>query len=394
MTQRAYFKIIKKWIEEPRRSIKALYGPRQVGKTAMVKEALASSSIPWMYVCAEDLEVADGLWLRKLWEEIRQKAKESDRKEAVIVIDEVQRVDSWNETVKREWETDTFNKTNVKAILISSASHLIQKGLTESLVGKFESMLIPHWSYREMKEEFGWSPEEYMWFGGYPGGIKFMENESAWKRYIKTSVIDTSISKDILLQIRIDRPSLLRKLFETGSLHSSYVLSLTQVQEGLTERGNLSTLSNYLGLLESTFLMTGLDKYTGERNRKRSSKPKFQLFNNGLFSAQSDKTFHEAKSDPQLWGHVFESAVGTHLLNSSYTEDFDLYYWFEKRMEVDFIVEKDNRMIVIEVKYDKNAPETGLDLFTYKFDPKSIYTVGEGGIPIEEFLLMKPTDLF
>ncbi len=370
-----------------------LYGPRQVGKTTLIKQVLSVTDLPYLFATADDIVGTDSVWLRKQWEQARLLAKQQNC-EVLLVIDEVQKIQNWSETVKKEWDMDTFEDCPVKVVLLGSSSLLIQKGLTESLAGRFESIFIPHWSFQEMQEAFGWTVDEYIWYGGYPGTASLVRDEDRWKRYVKTALIDTSLSKDILMLTRVDKPALLRRLFEIGCSYSAQILSLTKIQGELMEKGNLTTLSNYLALLESAGLLCGLEKFAGDIIRKRSSKPKFQVFNNALLSAQSEYAFADARADSKYWGRLYESAVGTHLLNHSYADDYRLYYWNENSLEVDYVLQRGSQVVALEVKSGKDARNDGMALFASQFHPKALYTIGTEGIPLEDFLKMSPKDLF
>lgn len=394
MMQRTYFQEIKNRVKEPRKFIQVLYGPRQVGKTTLIKQLLAEVEIPYLFATADDMIGADAVWLRKLWGQARMKHQQLHQTEFLLVIDEVQKITNWSETVKREWDMDTFDDLPIKVILLGSSSLLIQKGLTESLAGRFESLFIPHWSYSEMQEAFGWTLEQYIWYGGYPGSASLVTDEPRWKRYIKNSLIESSLSRDILMLTRVDKPALLRRLFEIGCSYSAQILSLSKVQGELMEKGNLTTLGNYLSLLEWAGLLCGLEKYAGDIIRKRSSKPKFQVFNNALLSAQSENNFAETRADGKQWGRMVESAVGTHLLNLSYTQDYQLYYWNENSQEVDYVLQKGSKLVAIEVKSGKDATNDGMAVFDKKFHPRALYTIGTDGIPLEDFFRMNPADLF
>lgn len=393
MIQRAYVQDIIKRIKEPRKFIQVIYGPRQVGKTTMIKQALQDYSGPCLFETADDIIGADSVWLRNLWSQARLMARQSER-DVLLVIDEVQKVSNWSEVVKKEWDMDTFNDCHVKVVLLGSSSLLIQKGLTESLAGRFETMFIPHWSFGEMHEAFGWTANQYIWFGGYPGSAEMTEDEARWKRYVKNSLIETSLSRDILMLTRVDKPALLHRLFEIGCRYSAQILSLTKIQGELNEKGNLTTLGNYLSLLKSAGLLCGLEKYAGDIIRERSSKPKFQVFNNALLSAQSEYSFAKALADRKYWGRLYESSVGAHLLNGSYTGNYKLYYWNENSREVDYVIERGGKNVAIEVKSGKDSANEGMSIFDAKFHPAALYTIGTDGISLEDFLKINPADLF
>ena len=392
--KRLHLQQLEERIKEPRRFLQVISGPRQVGKTTMVLQLIEQLPFKAEYITADDVPAADRNWLRNAWDEARRKLAKSSEKIFLLIVDEIQKIDNWSETVKREWDEDTRQGIDLRIIIMGSSSLVIQQGLTESLAGRFETTYINHWSYSEMREAFGWSVEQYIWFGGYPGSASLIEDEYRWKNYIKNSLVETSISKDILMLTKVEKPALLRRLFEIGSVYSSRIVAMSKVQGDLQERGNLTTLSNYLQLLEHAGLLAGLEKYAGNAIRKRSSKPKFQVFNNALMSTQLNLTFEQAQADHKLWGTLVESAVGQHLINSAALKKFNLYYWNENNNEVDFVMERGEEIIGLEVKSGKDSTNKGMTIFANIFHPKRMFVIGTGGISIEEFLLMKPEKLF
>lgn len=394
MFERPYLKLIKPRIEEPRKFIQVILGPRQVGKTTMITQLLSQLSIPNIYESADAISATNSVWLMQVWESARLRLKASGASEFLIVIDEIQKIDNWSEIVKQQWDKDTRENINIKVILLGSSRLLIQKGLTESLAGRFETLYLGHWSYTEMQEAFGWNIQQYVYFGGYPGSATLINDDERWKNYIKDSLIETSISKDILMLTRVDKPALLKRLFELGCLYSGQILSYTKIIGQLQDAGNTTTLANYLKLLSDCGLLGGLDKYAGDIIRKRGSSPKLQVYNNALITSQSNDTYEKAIINPELWGRLVESSVGVHLINYTISERFNLYYWRDGNYEVDFILEKGDEVIGLEVKSGMRAENAGMRVFAERFNPKKVLLVGTGGIPYDEFLKINPKELF
>ena len=394
MYERIYLKQVKSRIEEPRKFIQIILGPRQVGKTTMVNQLLSQLSISYVYESADAIAATNSTWLMQTWETARLKMKASGALEYLLVIAEIQKIDNWSEIVKQQWDKDTRENVNIKVILLGSSRLLIQKGLTESLAGRFETFYLGHWSFNEMEAAFGWSIQQYIYFGGYPGSASLIGDEERWKNYIKDSLIETSISKDILMLTRVDKPALLKRLFELGCLYSGQILSYTKIIGQLHDAGNTTTLANYLKLLSDCGLLGGLEKYTGSVIRQRSSSPKFQVYNNALLTSQDDETYATAIVNPKLWGRLVESSVGAHLLNYSISERYNLYYWREGVNEVDFILEKGDKIIGLEVKSGASADNAAMGIFNEKFHPNKMLLVGTGGIPYDEFLKINPKELF
>lgn len=394
MYERSYLKQVKSRIEEPRQFIQVILGPRQVGKTTMVNQLLSQISLSYVYESADAVAATNSAWLVQVWETVRLRMKVSGSAESLLVIDEIQKIDNWSEVVKQQWDKDTRESVNIKVILLGSSRLLIQKGLTESLAGRFETIYLGHWSFDEMETAFGWTIGQYIYFGGYPGSVSLINDEERWKSYIKDSLIETSISKDILMLTRVDKPALLKRLFELGCLYSGQILSYSKITGQLQDAGNTTTLANYLKLLSDCGLLGGLEKYAGSVIRQRSSSPKFQVYNNALLSSQDDETYSTATVNPKLWGRLVESSVGAHLLNHSVSERYNLHYWREGNNEVDFIIEKGDKLIGLEVKSGVSADNAGMGIFNEKFHPNKMLLVGTGGIPYEEFLKINPKELF
>jgi predicted AAA+ superfamily ATPase len=394
MIERTQLQEITKRVSEPRGFIQVLMGPRQVGKTTMVSQMLKKISIPWMYESADAVAAANAGWIEQVWETARLKMKIGSAGEFVLVIDEIQKVQNWSETVKRLWDRDTMEGTGIKPVLLGSSRLLLQKGLTESLAGRFETIYMGHWSLAEMEEAFGWDASMYAWFGGYPGGAELTKEEDRWKNYINNSIIETSVSKDILMLTRVDKPALLKCLFELGCQYSGQILSFTKMQGQLQDAGNTTTLSHYLDLLDTSGLLAGIEKFATDIIRKRSSSPRFQVHNNALLSAQRNEYFNEIIQKPAAWGHIIESSVGAHLINNSISQNYSVYYWRDRNDEVDFILERRGKILAVEVKSNDSENKRGLEVFKKRFDPHKIYLISNRGLTWHEFLRINPAELF
>lgn len=394
MIERSYLQQVKKRIEEPRKFLQVLVGPRQIGKSTLINQLLNQISLPYISASADALGETNEVWLSQIWERARLQMQAINAKEFLLVIDEIQKIANWCEIVKLNWDKDSIDGINLKVILLGSSRLLIQKGLTESLTGRFEVLLMGHWTFGEMQSAFGWNIQQYIYFGGYPGSASLIDDENRWKSYIRDSMVETIVSKDILMLTRVDKPAILRRLFELGSLYSGQILSLTKLIGELQDAGNTTTLSNYLKLLYESGLLGGIEKFANNEIRKRASIPKFQVFNNALMTAQTGYKFNDIRLDPKEWSRLVESSVGAHLINHSVTERFKLYYWRDRNDEVDFILEQYGKIIGLEVKSGRRGETKGMTVFNERYRPNKIFLVGTGGIPIEEFLKINPIQFF
>lgn len=375
-----------KRLQEKRRFVQVLAGPRQVGKTTVVRQVMEAAKIPAHYAAGDEPTLRDRTWLGQQWDMARLKAGES-KAGALLVLDEIQKVPDWSSLVKLRWDEDTHAGVNLKVVLLGSSPLLIQKGLTESLAGRFEMIPVPHWSFSEMREAFGWTLESYLFYGAYPGAAELTHEPPRWRRYILDSLIETTLSRDILLLTRVDKPALLRRLFQLGCAYSGQILSYQKMIGQLTDAGNTTTLAHYLELLQSAGMLAGLSKHFLGQARQRGSSPKLQVLNTALMSAQDHRSLAEARRDGDYWGRLVESAVGAHLVNATLGTDLSVTYWRERNHEVDFVLRRGGTVVAIEVKSGgRREALPGMDAFVRQFKPQRQLLVGGQGIGLEEFL--------
>jgi uncharacterized protein len=374
-------------LRETRRFIQVVAGPRQVGKTTLARHVVEASGIVARFASADEPTLRGRDWIEQQWEAARLEAGDAGKRGAVLVLDEIQKIPNWSETVKRLWDEDTHTKAPLKIVVLGSAPLLISRGLTESLAGRFELLHLPHWSYSEMRSAFGWNLEQYLYYGGYPGSAPLITDEHRWKRYVLDSLIETTISRDVLLLSRVDKPAMLRRLFELGCRYSGQILSYTKMLGQLQDAGNSTTLAHYLDLLAGAGMVSGLQKFAGEPVRQRGSSPKLQVFNTALMTAQSGYTLKEAASDHEYWGRLVESAVGAHLANAAAAGECEVFYWRDRGVEVDFVVRSGNSVTAIEVKSGRSPnARSGLMAFGAAFKLQRKLLVGGDGIALEAFL--------
>ena len=372
-------------LQEPRRTIQVVAGPRQVGKTTLVKQVLQQLTIPSRFFNADGVEPDDKDWIAARWEEVRALMHFNQYQEIVLVIDEVHKINNWSEQVKREWDADTFNDVNIKVVLLGSSRLLLKKGLTESLAGRFEILSMTHWSFQEMQEAFGWDINQYVYFGGYPGSAPYVNNEARWRKYMRESIIAPVIEKDVLQTTYIYKPALMHQLFHLGCAYSGELLSYNKMLGLLQDAGNATTLVNYLEVLGESKLLTGLPKYVMDASRKYRTIPKLQVYNNALLTALTEGiSFEKVFTDPQLWGRWVESAVGCYLLDKADELDCDLFYWREDNEEVDFVLRRADKLLAIEVKSGKRQSNNGLSTFRQMYNPQHSLVVGGQALPLED----------
>ena len=395
MYERLQFAILKSRLAEKRRFIQVIMGPRQVGKSTLMKQVVQSQDIHYVFYTADAVPVTNFSWISDCWNAARVKMKVENLTDMILVIDEIQKINNWSEIVKKEWDSDTFNNIPLKVILLGSSRVMLDKGLADSLQGRFERIILSHWTYAEMRDAFGFTLEQFIYYGAYPGAAELIGDPERWRNYISGSIVDATINKDILVNENIVKPALLRQTFELSSAYSSQELSLTKMMGQMTDAGNTTTITGYLNLLSQAGLVTGLSKYAVDMARKRNSVPKHQVYNNALKSLYCEKPFEEAVLDRKLWGRLFESAIGAHIMSYAYAGEYQVFYWRNgQNCEVDYVLQKKGKLVALEVKSNDSEWNSGLSEFNKTYKPSLSLVVGSGGMKAEDFLSLNPADLF
>ncbi len=376
-------------LSEPRRFIQIVVGPRQTGKTTAVLQALDALNAPQTprhFVSADDPNLVSAEWLRNEWEQARALAGSGD---AILIIDEIQKVDQWSSIVKLLWDEDSRYRVPLKVILTGSSSLLLQKGLEESLMGRFEILYSPHWSFAECREAFGYSLDDFLFFGGYPGAAALIHDEARWARYMGTSIVEPTISQDILMMEEVRKPALLRALFMLGSGYSAQELSFTKMLGQFQDAGNTVTLAHYLELLGKAGMLTGLQNYSGSQIRTRKSSPRLMVYDTSLMAYADGANRRRLLDNATDRGRLVESAVGAYLLARGKEEGFEVYWWRERNHEVDFIIKKGNQLTAIEVKSGRVKNIGGSLIFKQRYPEALSLIIGSANLGLEDFLLGK-----
>ena len=378
-------------LSRPTPVIHVMIGPRQVGKTTIARQIQETINTPCVYASADSPVPLDSAWIETQWRRSVAEAAASGTP-VLLILDELQKVRGWSETLKSLWDNRTAGP-DIRVLILGSSALMMQEGLTESLAGRFFLHRCSHWGYQECQDAFGWSLEQWIFFGGYPGAAAFTDNESDWKRYISDSLIETVLARDVLQMSKVAKPVLLRHLFALAATLPAQCVSYTKMLGQLHDAGNTTTLAHYLKLLESAFLASGLELFSQGVQRKRGSSPKLVLWNNALVNALSTRNFADSLADTIWWGRLVENAVGAHLCNSLNSVEYSLTYWREGDYEIDYVVSRGRDIWAMEVKIGSSGKAAGLSRFRSRYPDAKALLVGAQGIPLEEFFSKPPQAL-
>ncbi|MBI5244160.1 MAG: ATP-binding protein [Elusimicrobia bacterium] len=348
--------------------LQILVGPRQVGKTTAVQQFLQEWPDQKVYITADQLTPPDARWLAESW----RCARELPGRMPLLVVDEIQKVPRWSEAVKMLHDEDVKERRPLRVVLLGSSALLLQRGMQESLAGRFQLIRCPHWGYAECRQAFGWTLDQFLFFGGYPGAVPFAEDFAAWKNYIQDSLLETVIGRDIPALRSIQHPALFRQALALACRHPAEIISLQKLLGQLQERGSINTLASYLELIAGAFLVEPVRKYSPRAIRVRASSPKLIVRNNALVTALRGVPFDETLKDRAFVGRLVENAVGAALVNAEET----VFYWSERDKEVDFIVQRGEDILAIEVTIGGGHPTPGLRIFLKRYPKTRAVRIG------------------
>jgi len=389
---RAIVKGILDRLGSPPDLLQIVIGPRQVGKTTAARRVGAKWKGPVRYAAA-DFPIPPGPeWIQSQWDLARRDAGRSGG--ALLILDEVQKVAGWSEVIKSNWDSDRAAGMPVRVLLLGSSALLLARGASESLAGRYFLHRCAHWSFSECRTSFGWDLDRWLYFGGYPGSAPLSEDDVIFRTYIRDALVEPAIARDVLAMQVVAKPALLRQLFALCCTHSAQILSYNKMLGQLQDAGNTTTLAHYLRLLETAFLASGLQRYAAGQRLRRGSSPKLILWNNALVTGLGLAGFEEAREDRALWGRLVENAAGAHLLNHLQGALYEVTYWRERSVEVDFVVRAGRKVWAIEVKSGRPARTEGLAAFLRLYPRSHPLIVGTGGMSLREFFSTDPRELF
>ena len=335
--------------------IQVLLGPRQVGKSTAATEIFNSFAGSKIMVTADGPISPNQEWLETEWMRARSLIPP-----VLLIIDEVQKISGWSEVVKKLFDEDR-GKRDLRVVLLGSSSLALQQGLTESLAGRFELLRAHHWNLDEMKSGFGFELESYLRFGGYPGAARYVQQPSRWQAYLRDSIVEPVLSRDILMQAEVRKPALFRQTFEIAMRYPAQQVSYQKLVGQLQERGSTETVKNYLELFEGAFLLSQIFQYSTRPLSTRTSSPKLIPSAPALVHAFVDPA--RIGVDPEWRGRVFESVVGSALVRLGHK----VFTWSEQGAELDFVVVKGDSLFAIEVKSGRHRNATGIRRFLRHF---------------------------
>lgn len=385
MHERKQVNILLGRMQEPRRFIQIIIGPRQVGKSTALSQALRKQVLPFVFARADAAQPASRAWLRAQWAEARSLIT-NNNSSAILVIDEVQKIYQWSEEVKALWDEDSFDGIDLRVFLCGSSSLLLSKEMNESLMGRFELIKMTHWNYSECAEAFGLSLNEYLLFGGYPGALGLRNDPARWVSYMNDSIIGSTISNDILMTESVAKPALLQALFKLGTAYSGREISYRKLMGQLDDAGNATTIAHYLDLLGKARMLAAIPKYGDKEITVRNSTPRLMVYDTSLITASAITGRGDLVQDHSKRGHMIESAVGAYLLGKESLGELNVFWWRENNSETDFVVRKNGATIAVEVKSGANTNIAGTADFLKKHPKAERIVVGPKDDSIERFL--------
>jgi len=355
MIERSIQKLIEKRMGDKKAIV--LYGPRQVGKTTLLRAMFANSAdIVWWNGDEPDI--------RNLLDQVTSSfLKAMIGKAKTIVIDEAQRIKNIGITIKLIID----NIPDVKVIASGSSSFELANKINEPLTGrKWDFMMFP-FSHHEMAEHHGMIEERRLLerrliYGYYPDVVNNGGDEAA----ILNSIANSYLYKDILIWEQIKKPQNLEKLVQALAFQVGSEVSYNEL-------GRLCSLDNetverYIEMLEKAFVVFRLGSLSRNLRSELKKSRKIYFFDNGMRNAVINQfsPIGLRNDNGALWENFLMSE---RMKRNAYSGLFaNTYFWRTKeQQEIDYIEEYNGKMYAFEFKWGeanrKKFPHTFINAY-------------------------------
>lgn len=342
--------------------VQILTGPRQVGKTHILLDSAARWRESALYLAADAPESSLPGWWELQWQRTLQMA---GRGKSVLFVDEAHYLPQWSPVIKSAIDEVYRKKLPLHIVITGSATLPLGSGAREAMTGRFERIELRQWNPRDLAEAFSLDRDEaiecFIRFGSFPGGMSLISDIPRWKAYIRDSIIDPAVGRDILMREQVRKPALLRQIFAVCTGHPSEILSLAKIAGALSDAGTLETIAHYLGLLEEAYLIASVRKYSAREVRRRSSPPKIVPLSNALTAASRSGDPPLPARDPAPWGRWVENACIAFAIGCGQK----VHYWREEPLEVDFVLIGSWGKWAIEIKTGELGSRDMAGLLTF-----------------------------
>jgi len=335
--------------------IQLLVGPRQVGKTTLLLALEREFGARAVYASADAPEAALPNWRENVWRRAEETAQTGTS--SVLLLDEVQYLPDWTRWLKARFDRVIREGLPLHVVATGSSALHLGAGSRETMAGRFEKTVLTHWCAADLGALAGIPPElaaeRFVTHGAYPGAVGLWDDPLRWRAYLRDSIIEPAIGRDILNLEKVRKPALLRQVFALAAAHPAEILSLDKMAGALAEKGALETIAHYLDLLSEAFLVRPLQKYSGSELRRRKSPPKLVILNNALLAGAGSVGPPSRAGDPARWGRWLENACLAHAIHQGH----EVHYWREEPWEVDGVVTGPDARLLIEVKSGRFTAE-------------------------------------
>jgi predicted AAA+ superfamily ATPase len=366
-----------------------IFGPRQVGKTTLMKELIKNLEANKEKIVFLNLDYDSDKRFFVSQDELLKKIELEIGKSGFVFIDEIQRKEDAGLFLKGIYDRGL----DYKFIVSGSGSLELKEKIHESLAGRkrffnvspvtFEEFVNFKTDYRYQdklhdyfdleKDKTRMFLEEYLNFGGYPRVI--IEEMKEEKRRIIEDIFRSCIKKDMLSLLNIDRPDAFSSMIRILASQSSQIINYSKLtqQVGLT----FEPLKKYLWYAEKTFLIKPIRPYFSNKQKELTKSPIVYFNDLGLRNFSLD-VMGELNDSLDL-GLVFQNLV-FHLLEEKISNSSGVInYWRTiSGKEVDFVVSKGREVIPVEVKYSHMkvaAVEKSLLSFINEYSPREALVV-------------------
>ena len=333
-----------------------LLGPRQVGKSTLIKKTFLEDST----IFIDLLIAADYRRYLKKPDLLKEEVLARQKKYTHIVIDEIQRVPELLNLVHYLIENDP---SKPKFILSGSSARKLKRGQANLLAGRALTYFLYPLSYLELKEDF--NLDKALDFGTLPS-VYCEENLEIAKQRLE-AYSRTYLQEEIKAEVLVRNLSAFMSFIDFVAEENGNEINFSNIASDIGVSAN--TVKEYFFILEDTLIGFFLQAYNKSIRKRLSKRPKFYLFDTGVQRTLANRLSLSSAQGTGSYGKSFEHFIirELHTLINTLNYDFKLYYYRTSNgQEIDLILESPSRgLYAVEIKA-KDANLKGSDFKALK----------------------------
>ncbi|MFH1244378.1 MAG: ATP-binding protein [bacterium] len=324
-----------------------IYGPRQVGKTTLVKNYLEKTQWKYRLDQGDNVDLQETLGSRSF-----SKVLPVVEGLELYVIDEAQKIPHVGEVLKILVD----QRPDLRIIATGSSSFELADQVGEPLTGRKQTItlyplaqmeLVRKWNRHELAQR----KTDFLVYGSYPRVV--MEERKSQKEGLLAELVGSYLFKDVLSMERIKGAKVLKQILQLLAYQIGSTVSYNEIANKILI--DVKTVARYLDLLEKTFVITSLPGFGRNLREEVTSQKKYYFWDNGVRNGiiQQFNDLDVRNDVGQLWENFI---MIERIKKRSYSAiQANIYFWrTHTQKEIDLVEERGGKLFGYEIKWGED----------------------------------------